>query len=765
MNDPQLQNAMQLRRAGRLAEAAQIYAEILRREPRHFDALHSLGTLRYQMGQLDEAERLIGEATKVNPRAPDAFYNRACLLQKLNRPQDALVAFDAALKLKPDYVEALVNRASVLLGMNRLGETLEGLDKVLRIRPEIAQVWNNRGNVLAMLGKGEDALASYDRALAIAPTYGDAWKNRARALIQLERREDGLVALNKLAELAPNDPDVWIPRANLMFMLGRYEESLPIYERGLTLNSRDADGWFNRGMAMLQLNRRSEALTSFDRAIAINPGHATARENRAHLNFVFERFEEAGADYELLSRAENAGAWLKGYVAICRLHCCDWRGLDGSRKAIAADLHAGLFVIDPTGNAVISSSVADQLECARVWVREKFPPAQLSLWRLDRYRHDKIRVAYLSADFRAHATAFLMAGIFERHDRSRFETIAISFGADDKSPMRARLMAAFDRFIDVRDKNDVEVAYLLRELEVDVLVDLKGFTAEGRPGILALRPAPVQASYLGFPGTMGAPYVDYMLADRFVVPDEHLPHYTEKPVYLPDTYQCNDRARRAAERAPSRAECGLPEGGFVFCCFNNNHKIMPEIFDVWMRLLDNLKGSVLWLLQDNISVPRNLRGEAEARGVDASRLIFAARTDPSSHLARQRLADLFLDTLPYNAHTTASDALWVGLPLITCLGTTFAGRVAASLLNAIGLPELVTSSLADYEARALALARDPVALAAIKAKLARNRDRFPLFDTDRMTRSLEAAYEAMWARAQRDEAPAAITIPALPLAP
>jgi len=760
-----MQQAIELRRVGRLAEAAQIYTDILRREPRHFEALHSLGVLRYQMGQLDEAVRLISEAIRVNPRAADAFYNRGCLLQKLNRPSEALASFDDALKLKPEYLEALVNRASVLMLLNRLEDTLATLDKVIRLRPDVPQAWNNRGNVLAALGRADEALGSFEKALGIAPSYTEGWKNRARILMQLERREEALAAVQKLTELAPNDPEVWIQRAHLLFLLGRYDESLHAYERGLTLNPKDAEGWFNRGLALIQLARRGEALHAFDRAVAVNPAHTAARENRANLNFVLERFEEAGADYEVLSRAENSAAWLKGYITICRLHCCDWRGLAQNLQSISADLRTGLFVIDPTGNALISTSAAEQLESARVWIREKFPDAPLSMWRLERYRHDRIRVAYLSADFRAHATAFLMAGVFERHDRTRFETIAISFGADDKSPMRARLMAAFDRFIDVRSKSDVEVAYLLCELEVDIVVDLKGFTAEGRPGILALRPAPVQAQYLGFPGTMGAPYVDYILADRFVLPEEHVPFYTEKPVYLPDSYQGNDRARRVADRVPSRAECGLPERDFVFCCFNNNHKILPDIFDIWMRLLREVEGSVLWLLQDNRAVVSNLKREAEARGVKGTRLIFAQRTDPPAHLARQRLADLFLDTLPYNAHTTASDALWVGLPLVTCIGTTFAGRVAASLLNATGLPELVTSSLGDYEALALKLAREPAELAAVKDKLARSRDRCPLFDTERMTRSLEAAYEAMWARAQRDEAPAAITIPPPSLPP
>jgi predicted O-linked N-acetylglucosamine transferase (SPINDLY family) len=346
-----------------------------------------------------------------------------------------------------------------------------------------------------------------------------------------------------------------------------------------------------------------------------------------------------------------------------------------------------------------------------------------------------------------------MAGVFETHDRDHFETIAVSYSTNDGSPMRARLEASFDRFLDIQAKSDSEVAQLLRDMEVDIAVDLKGYTAEGRPGILARRPAPVQAHYLGFPGTMGVDYVDYLIADPTVVPREHQPFYSERIAYLPDSYQCNDRKRRMSERKPTRFEAGLPDG-FVFCCFNNDHKITPEIFDIWMRLLKQVEGSVLWLLQDNAAVVTNLRREADAHGVAPERLIFASRTDPAMHLARQALADLFLDTLPYNAHTTASDALWAGLPIVTMLGPTFAGRVAGSLLRAAGLPELVTTSLRDYEALALRLARDPVALAGIKAKVRANRDLCPLFDTARFTRNLESAYSMMWERYQRGLPPA-----------
>jgi predicted O-linked N-acetylglucosamine transferase (SPINDLY family) len=377
---------------------------------------------------------------------------------------------------------------------------------------------------------------------------------------------------------------------------------------------------------------------------------------------------------------------------------------------------------------------------------DECPASPQKLWRGERYAHDRIRLAYLSTDLRAHAVGFLIVGAFEHHDKSRFETTGISLGADDKSETRARIEAAFDRFINVGEKSDNEVGTLLREMEIDIVVDLNGFTGHPRTRILAQRPAPIQVNYLGYPGTMGADYIDYIIADPIVITPNEEPYYTEKIAYLPETYQANDSRRRRVERQPTRAEAGLPETGFVFSSFNNTYKVSPEMFAIWMRLLARVEGSVLWLLEDNEFAAANLRREAAARSVNPDRLIFAPRTRPESHLARQTLADLFLDTLPYNAHTTASDALWAGLPVITTPGTTFPGRVAASLLTAIGLPELIAPSLDDYERLALTLARDPDALAAVKAKLASHRESFPLFDTKRFTRHLEAAFRKMWER-------------------
>jgi predicted O-linked N-acetylglucosamine transferase (SPINDLY family) len=399
-------------------------------------------------------------------------------------------------------------------------------------------------------------------------------------------------------------------------------------------------------------------------------------------------------------------------------------------------------------------SAPDQLAASRLCIADKYPRTLQPLWREERYRHGKIRVAYLSGDFNNTAVASLMAGVFEQHDRTKFETVAISFRDGDGSEMRGRLARSFGRFVDVSHVSDAEVAAYLRQNEVDIAVDLMGFTGDSRPGILALRPAPVQVNHLGFAGTMGADHIDYILADRIVIPNESLSHFHEAVVHLPDCFLPTDSRRAVAQRTPSRAEAALPKQGFVFCSFNNSYKFSPEMFGIWMRLLKTVSGSVLWLPHINDAATRNLRRAAEASGVAADRLMFAPFIASSAdHLARLSLADLFLDTLPYNAHSSAADALWAGVPVLSTPGATFAGRVAASLLHAAGLPDMVASSTQAYQARALELAQNPAECARIKERVKHAR-RSPLFDTARFTRNLESAYVMMWERQQRGEAPA-----------
>jgi predicted O-linked N-acetylglucosamine transferase (SPINDLY family) len=430
---------------------------------------------------------------------------------------------------------------------------------------------------------------------------------------------------------------------------------------------------------------------------------------------------------------------------------------------VAEGLRAGRSVSPPFQALVLSPGEAGAAIAARLWSEHGFPAAKSPLWQGERYAHERIRVAYVSANFHDHAVARLMAGVFEHHERARFETNAISFGPDDGGVLRARLAHAFDRFIDVQSEGAEAIARMLREMEIDIAVDLMGFTENSRPGIFAHRAAPVQVTYLGYPGTRGADYLDYLIADAIVAPPEQAAHYAEKLVHLPHSYLPADDCRAIGERVPSRIEAGLPAEGFVFCCFNNVYKITPSIFGIWMRLLREVEKSVLWLSQADASAIRNLKREAEARGVAPDRLVFAnfVKSD-AEHLARLKLADLFLDTLPYNAHATASDALWAGVPVLTAPGVGFPGRVAASLLRALGMDELIAPSLDPYAALALQLARDPAALGRIKMKLAQHRTTHPLFDTVRFTRDLERAYVAMWERAQRGLPPESFAVGGAP---
>lgn len=441
------------------------------------------------------------------------------------------------------------------------------------------------------------------------------------------------------------------------------------------------------------------------------------------------------------------------------MRICDWCNFDSECTHLISSIRNGSLNTAPFPFLMIPSSSDDQLQCAKLWVANNFDLADRLIWQGGRYDHDRIRIAYLSADFHGHATGYLIAELFEIHDRSRFELIAFSFGPEDQSEMRQRLSAAFDKFIDVRNASDREVATLARKFEVDIAVDLKGFTTDSRTGVFALRAAPVQVSYLGYPGTMGADYIDYLIADRVLIPAASQKYFAEKIAYLPNSYQVNDRRRRIAEKILTRAELGLPADAFVFCCFNNNYKITPAVFECWMRLLKQVEGSVLWLFEDNASAASNLRKEAQARGLNPERLVFARRMALPEHLARHRLADLFLDTLPCNAHTTASDALWAGLPVLTQIGETFAGRVAASLLTAIGLPELITSTPQAYEDLAIELATNSEKLAAIKRKLADNRLTTPLFDTKLFAKHIEAAYTTMHERCRAGLPPDHIYVP------
>ena len=609
-------------------------------------------------------------------------------------------------------------------------------------------------------GNLTEAARLYSAVLQTSPRNFHARYLLGFVHFQQGRFEDAARGIGEAVKINPGSPDAFYNLGCALQSLQRREEAVAAFDRAIALQPDYPEALINRGVALLALKRHPESIASFDGALALMPRDAEALTNRATALFEIKRYEEAAAGYAALIESAPDFPYARGSLVLARAYGCDWRAFDEDRARLASDIAAGKPTVSPHGSTLILDDTEAQLAVARRWVADRCPPSATPLWRGEIYGHEKIRIAYLSADFHAHATAFLIAGVFEQHDRERFEISLISFGTDDKSEMRARLMRGCDRFIDAANKNDSEIAALLRQMEIDIAVDLKGFTQDSRPAIFAMRPAPVQVNYLGHPGTMGADYMDYIVADETVIPPAQRKCYSERIVYLPECYQANDSKRRMSARVPGRSDAGLPGRGFVFACFNNSYKITPALFDVWMRLLCAVDGSVLWLLEDSAIAVANLKREAEARGVSPDRLVFAPRVALADHLARQTRADLFLDTLPCTAHTTASDALFAGLPVLTVLGPTFAGRVAASLLRALGFPELIAPSLDAYEALALALARNPAKLAALKDRLATNRDTAPLFDTVRFTRHLEAAYTGMWQLYRRGDPPAEFSVPA-----
>ena len=682
------------------------------------------GNIFYELKRYNEAITACERALRLKPSLSEAWIRGGDTLYELKRYPEALSAFDRALASNSDVAEVILRRGNVLFDLQRYDDALAAYDKALALSPDLASAWLGRGNVFATLGRSNEAFAAYDRALAFNRVLAGAWLGRGNLLRELKRYDDAVTAYDTALALEPELAEGWLGRGNVYAELKRYDDAFASYDRALTLKPDLANAWLGRGSVFFDLTRYDEAFAAYDKALALKPDLAEAWQGCGNVAVERRRYQDELVAYDKAFELKPDLDYLAGQRLHVKQHLCDWINLEAETAKLLAAIGEGKLSSPPFALLAMSSSAADQLQCARGYVQDQ--PVFPAIWRGEVYSHERIRLAYLSADFREHPVAYLTAGLFEHHDRSRFETTAISLGPDRDSPTLRRLKSGFEHFIDVRDNSDQEIAELIRRREVDIAINLMGFAGQNRHAVPARRPAPIQVNYLGYAGTTGADYVDYILADSTTIPEDQCVFFAEQVVWLPDSFLVNDNRRAIAERIPTRRDCGLPEGAFVYCCFNNSSKLAPETFHVWMRLLKATGDSVLWLSQTNATAQANLRREAERCGVAPQRLIFAAiMPEVADHLARLRQADLFLDTLPYNAHTTACDALWAGLPVLTCLGTTFAGRVAASLLKAIGVDELITHSLEDYEALALKLARDRSYLACIREKLARNRNSFP----------------------------------------
>ena len=681
------------------------------------DQLFHQGVTLHQQGKFANAKTIYEQVLEKQPKHFDALHLLGVIAAQTDNPELAADLIGKAIDINPNSAAAHSNRGNALKVLNRLPDALSCYDKAIALQPDFPEALNNRGIALKELNCLEDALASYEKAIAIKPNYYEAFYNQGNVLKELKRLDEALASYAKAIAISPNYAAAFNNRGAVLKELKRPEEALVNYDKAIAIHPNYVEAHYNRGNVLKELKRLDEALESYDTALALKP------------------------DYDFLF-----GIKLNTLASLC-----DWRDLPDQLKSLELSLAAERRVTIPFSALGLTDDPKLHFLASKIYAFAKFPASAVLGEIPKRAPEGKIRLAYYSADFRDHVVSDLIVELFELHDSDRFEVYGFSFGPESNDPMRQRIADALDHFIDVRSKSDVEIAQLSRSLSIDIAIDLGGYTQDSRTGIFAMRCAPIQISYLGFPGTMGVDYIDYIIADKTMIPKESQQHYSEKIIYLPHSFQVNDSKRVASKKAFTRAEVGLPDSGVVFCCFNNTYKILPETFDSWMRILKAVDDSVLWLFVDQATAMQNLCKEAARRGVNPDRLVFAKRLKMDEHLARQSLADLFLDTLPFNAGATASAALWSGLPILTRIGVSFTARYAASLLNAMDLPELITHTQEQYEAKAIELANNPFMLAQLKEKVMRNRENSPLFDCELFSRNVEAAYLEIHRRYHHDE--------------
>jgi len=748
-----------LKDQGRLDEARLAYATAIQLRQDYAEAWNNLGTVLQKLGSIDEALAAYGTALSLRPDLTDAINNRATALEALGRHAEAEAGFREALVLAPDYAQLHSNLGEALLQQGRTVEAAEAFRRSVELKPDYADGWNNLGVALRRLGDAQGALDAYERAIALAPETATLRLNRGNILLDHGKDAEAAAEFAASIEKNPNDPITLNNMGAILHRHGHTGRALMLFDRALELDPDYLDAQINRGNALRDMGWVKEAEEALSTALGKNPRAAMLWSNLAVARQELGQTESAIEAYSRALEIDPAMSEARMQRLYQQAQICDW--------SIHADLEAELALTESgreTPAAFPALAMRDdpafQLRRAAAMVTrwagvepDLPPPAG------DDTPDRRIRIGYFSGDFHDHAIMFLASGLFREHDKTRFEVFCYSSGLAREGVMRERVMADVEHFHDTIEMAEAEILELARSHRLDIAVDVSGYTRGGRTGLFARRMAPVQINYLGYPGTMAAPFMDYVVVDPVLVPAEERAHVSERLMVMPGAYQPNDNTRAIADTPTTRADFGLPDDAFVFCCFNQGFKITPREFDIWMRLLGQVEGSVLWLLVGNQTARANLRREAEARGIDPARLVFAENRPHGDHLARHRHADLFLDTFAYNAHTTMSDALWSGLPAVTRLGRQFAARVGASLLTNVGLAELIATTDEAYEALALSLARDPVRLAALRAKLARNLPTAPLFDTLAYTRAIERGYRAALERHRLGLAPEDFAVP------
>jgi protein O-GlcNAc transferase len=733
--DKALRQAQSHLKAGELVEAETLYKQVLSKFPKNKKAIQGYQKLKagitskgsvnseppqeqidalislYHQGRFEEVLSKIKHLIRLFPKANALFNTQGASNAALKRYDDAIDSYKQALKIKPDYADAYSNMGNVLKDKGDLNAAIDSYKKAIKLKPDYADAYNNMGISLKDKGDLDAAIESYKKALKIKPDLAEAYYNMGTSLKDKGELEAAIDSYKQALKINPDYSEAYYNMGIALKDRGELNAAIDSYKKAIKLKPDYADAYYNMGNALKNQGDLDAAIDSYKQALKIKPDYQLARVNKLHQ----------------------------------QAHICDWAAIWEDREYIS-ELGISSGHIEPF--AILSLEDAPERHRLRseLYAKSTFKQKPIPLPSRPKTKRRRLRIGYFSADFHEFPGMHLMAGLFEKHDRTKFEIFAYSYGPEKNDAMRQRLLTAFDVFDDVRKMTDENIALLARQDKIDIAIHRNGYTNKSRSGIFAFRAAPVQINFLGYPGTLGANFIDYIVADSVVCPEEYQDCYSEKVILLPNAYQPNDNTRVISDHSMTKFEMGLPESGFVFCCFNSNYKISTAEFDIWMRLLLKVEGSVLWLLKSNNLAEKNLQLEAEKRGVSSDCLIFAEKIPQSEHLARHRLADLFIDTFNYNAHTTASDALWAGLPVVTKLGQGFAARVAGSLLTAIDLPELITETEMEYEALILDLATNPQRLAAIKQKLAANRLSKPLFNTELFTKHLEDGYQQTYQR-------------------
>ena len=788
----ELKKAVLYHRSGKLEQAENIYTQILAKHPEHADALHLMGLLAYEKGKNNEGINLIKKAIETDHSQPFFFNNLGNIYKAVGRFDDARSCYSSALTLTPEYADACYNMANILRELKNPDEAISYYKKTVKIIPEHIEAYNNMAVLLCEQGKAESALLIYKKILEIKPYFYNALNNMGHIYKDQKNFDDAMSCYKKSIKADPGRPEAYASMGSMLQITGRLNEAVKYYKKAINIKPDFYEAFNDMGTVFLELNMLQPAMECFIKAATINPftpnvynniGNVYKKKGRFNkaakcyekgidlnpdlfetyynLGLVYGktgRFEEAVGCYKKAIEKKSDYTFAYNFLIYQLQQICSWKEINPlilkldkltkktlKDKETSAQMPFLAFSLndDPLHNFNVAKSWSDNIENSMGSLIKSVKGSKF-LFSPGLSRKKRIILGYLSSDFKNHATAHLMLSMFKMHNRDKFKIYCYSDGEDDKSSYRTKIINDCDGFVEIRGLSHFDAATRIYNDQVDILIDLKGYTEGGRLEIFALRPSPVQVSYLGFPGTTGADFIDYIIADKIVIPLKDRENFSEKVVYMPNTYQVNDRFQIISDQNISRKEAGLPENGFVFCSFNGTCKIDSATFDLWLSILRDVPKSVLWLLKSNDLVEYNLKYEAEKRDVDSDRLFFGEKLLKDRHLARLKLADLAIDTIIVNGHTTTSDALWAGVPVITLQGRHFASRVSSSILNAIGLNDLIVHNTDDYRNLAILLAKDPARLKFYRQKIDDNRMKYPLFDTLRFVKNIEKAYQQMW---------------------